>query len=87
VSHNALVWINPHNSDWDNIANITGDQTWAASNMLQYLSKAQEWITTEMVDPVSVSETGRGASGTDDARRIGSRMMISTHSRSTLVLW
>jgi choline dehydrogenase len=51
VSHNALVWINPHASDWDNIASITGDKTWAATNMIQYLNKSQEWITTEMADP------------------------------------
>jgi choline dehydrogenase len=51
VSHNALVWIDPHNSDWDNIATITGDQSWSASNMWQYLDRAQEWIPTTPVDP------------------------------------
>ena len=24
-SHNALIWIEPHASDWNNIVNITGD--------------------------------------------------------------
>jgi choline dehydrogenase len=51
VSHNALVWINPHDSDWNNIANITGDLSWSASNMSQYLDRAAQWIPTEQVDP------------------------------------
>jgi choline dehydrogenase len=51
VTHNALIWITPHASDWDGIAEITGDNSWAATNMNQYLNKAYEWLPTEPTDP------------------------------------
>jgi choline dehydrogenase len=51
ISHNALIWITPHASDWNYIANITGDDSWSASNMDQYLDKVYEWLKTEPTDP------------------------------------
>ncbi|TVY83111.1 Oxygen-dependent choline dehydrogenase [Lachnellula suecica] len=51
VTHNALIWITPHASDWNTIAEITGDSSWAATNMSQYLNKAYEWLPTEPTDP------------------------------------
>ena len=51
VSHNALIWITPHESDWNNIAKITNDSSWAASNMNQYRQKVQDWLVTEPTDP------------------------------------
>ena len=51
VTHNALVWILPQASDWNNIAEITGDDSWLASNMNQYLDKVYEWQPTEPNDP------------------------------------
>ena len=51
VTHNALIWITPHNSDWDTIATATGDDSWSATNMQQYLDKVYEWLPTEPTDP------------------------------------
>ncbi|KAL9080418.1 MAG: hypothetical protein Q9157_000803 [Trypethelium eluteriae] len=51
ISHNALIWITPHASDWNNIAQITGDNSWVATNMDQYLDKVYEWLPTEPTDP------------------------------------
>jgi choline dehydrogenase len=51
VSHNALIWITPHASDWNNIATITGDQSWSATNMNQYLDKVYEWLIVQPTDP------------------------------------
>lgn len=51
TTHNALIWILPHESDWNNIASITGDQTWSASNMRKYEEKVQSWLVTEPTDP------------------------------------
>ncbi|KAJ5115842.1 hypothetical protein N7456_000190 [Penicillium angulare] len=49
--HNALIWITPHESDWDNIANLTGDKSWDHENMNRYLQKVYEWLPTEPTDP------------------------------------
>ena len=54
VSHNALIWILPHRSDWDNIANITGDASWRADAMEQYTEKVYEWLHVEPTNPAIV---------------------------------
>jgi choline dehydrogenase len=51
VSHNALIWITPHASDWDGIAQVTGDTSWAAVNMNKYLDRVYEWQPHEPTDP------------------------------------
>jgi choline dehydrogenase len=51
VTHNALILITPHASDWDGIASITGDNSWTATNMNQYLNKVYEWLPVEPTDP------------------------------------
>lgn len=56
VSHNALIWILPHRSDWDHIANITGDASWSASAMEQYTEKVHEWLHVEPTNPAIVLE-------------------------------
>ncbi|PSW70505.1 glucose-methanol-choline oxidoreductase [Photobacterium kishitanii] len=38
---NAMISVIPHNSDWDNIAKMTGDDSWSASNMRHYLTKVE----------------------------------------------
>ncbi|KAL1847335.1 hypothetical protein Plec18170_008687 [Paecilomyces lecythidis] len=51
TSHNALIWITPHASDWNGIAQLTGDDSWNATNMNQYLDKVYEWLPTGPTDP------------------------------------
>lgn len=41
AEHNALVALLPSKNDWDNIKNITGDDTWDNSAMRQYLKKVE----------------------------------------------
>ncbi|PPQ88797.1 hypothetical protein CVT25_010483 [Psilocybe cyanescens] len=39
--HNAMVMIYPAESDWNNIASVTGDTSWSATNMRQYWEKLE----------------------------------------------
>lgn len=41
TAHNAMILIYPHNADWDNIADITGDASWGAENMRQYFERIE----------------------------------------------
>ena len=41
AAHNLLVTIYPHDSDWDYIANLTGDDSWAAPSMRQYFERLE----------------------------------------------
>ncbi|KAF2657026.1 GMC oxidoreductase [Lophiostoma macrostomum CBS 122681] len=64
-SHNALITIYPHESDWNGIASLTGDASWAAERMRKYFVKAERskylpngvvghgfsgWLTTMVTD-------------------------------------
>lgn len=39
--HNALISITAHDSDWDNIATLTGDDSWSATNMREHFKKIE----------------------------------------------
>lgn len=66
-SHNALVAILPHESDWEYIARITGDSSWAPEHMQQYFERLERcrylpkgtpghgfdgWLEIELPDPL-----------------------------------
>jgi choline dehydrogenase len=66
-SHNALIGILPHESDWDYIVNITGDGSWSPNNMQQYFERLERcqylpkgtpghgfdgWLEIELADPI-----------------------------------
>ena len=36
TAHNAMIFIYPHDADWDGIATLTGDQSWNCENMRRY---------------------------------------------------
>ncbi|KAI0202344.1 hypothetical protein F4808DRAFT_421240 [Astrocystis sublimbata] len=39
--HNAMITMYPFDQDWDTIATLTGDDSWAAKNMRQYWQKVE----------------------------------------------
>jgi choline dehydrogenase len=41
-NHNAMLLVHPPDSDWDYIANLTGDSSWNASNMRKYFEEAEK---------------------------------------------
>jgi choline dehydrogenase len=41
TAHNALITIYPHESDWANIAQLTGDSSWDPKNMRQYFQRLE----------------------------------------------
>jgi choline dehydrogenase len=40
-AHNAMITVYPHNADWDEIAQITGDKTWSAKPMRKYFQRLE----------------------------------------------
>src|SRR6516165_8078808 len=36
TAHNAMIFVYPHNSDWDGIAHLTGDPSWSAKAMRRH---------------------------------------------------
>ncbi|KAF3935172.1 hypothetical protein ABW20_dc0108082 [Dactylellina cionopaga] len=56
-SHNALITVKPHDSDWNYIKDLTGDNSWSASNMKKYFTRLEH----VNYDPNSV--IGHGTDG------------------------
>jgi choline dehydrogenase len=42
TAHNATIAVYPHNSDWDRIAEITGDDSWRSENMRRYFERLEK---------------------------------------------
>ncbi|KJA28842.1 GMC oxidoreductase [Hypholoma sublateritium FD-334 SS-4] len=60
AEHNALVALYPAEDDWNTIANITGDSSWAAANMRQYWEKLEN---NQYITPGTAAAAGHGFSG------------------------
>ena len=41
TAHNAMIFMLPHDSDWDAIAALTGDESWRASSMRRYARRLE----------------------------------------------
>jgi choline dehydrogenase-like flavoprotein len=41
TSHNAMITVYPHNKDWDDLADLTGDPSWKAENMRKYYERME----------------------------------------------
>lgn len=42
TAHNAMIFAYPHNSDWERIAELTGDPSWGAGAMRRYYEKLED---------------------------------------------
>lgn len=66
TAHNAMILIRPDDSDWDDIAALTGDPSWRADSMDRYFSRLEDcrhrplwrWLSRIGIDP-----TGHGWRG------------------------
>jgi choline dehydrogenase len=41
TAHNAMIFVYPHNADWDGIASLTGDASWNADAMRRYFERLE----------------------------------------------
>ena len=41
TAHNAMILMAPHDSDWNAIAELTGDPSWRAENMRRYFRRIE----------------------------------------------
>ncbi|MGO4305552.1 GMC family oxidoreductase [Cupriavidus sp. RAF12] len=42
TAHNALIFLYPHDADWDHIADLTGDPSWTATRMRRYAKLVEQ---------------------------------------------
>ncbi|HNB25914.1 MAG TPA: GMC family oxidoreductase N-terminal domain-containing protein [Alphaproteobacteria bacterium] len=66
TAHNAMIFMTPHESDWDHIAKLTGDGSWSARAMRAWLHKVEDcrhrpiWRLLRLV---GLDPTGHGWNG------------------------
>ena len=41
TAHNAMILVYPHNADWNQLADLTGDASWRAENMRSYFERLE----------------------------------------------
>jgi choline dehydrogenase-like flavoprotein len=41
TAHNAMIYMLPHDSDWEHIAQLTGDDSWRPANMHRYVQRLE----------------------------------------------
>lgn len=59
TAHNALIFVYPHNEDWDQIAQLTGDDSWRAERMRAHFAQVEDcrhrgpyrWLAKLGIDP------------------------------------
>jgi choline dehydrogenase len=66
TAHNAMMTVVPHDQDWQDIAELTGDESWLPANMWKYFQRVEKclyrtapegghgyegWLSTSTVDP------------------------------------
>ena len=81
TAHNAMITVYPHESDWDDIAGMTGDDSWRAGNMRRYFERLENCT---YADPGDAGRSGHGFSGwlstslVDPRLAIGDRQIVDT---------
>jgi choline dehydrogenase-like flavoprotein len=66
TAHNAMIFIRPHDSDWDGIATLTGDASWSAANMAGYFERVEDCRhrpTWRLLNRLGLDRTGHGFGG------------------------
>ena len=42
TAHNAMIFVLPHDADWNHIAELTGDRSWRATAMRRYAQRIED---------------------------------------------
>lgn len=66
TAHNAMIFMAPHDSDWDGIARLTGDESWSAPAMRGWLQKLEDCRhrpIMRLLRLIGIDPTGHGWDG------------------------
>jgi choline dehydrogenase len=87
TAHNAMITVYPHDSDWNGIAELTGDDSWRAGNMRQYFQRLEHCTYADVSE---ASKNGHGFEGwlqtstVDPKLAIGDLQIIETVTDAAL---
>jgi choline dehydrogenase len=86
TAHHAMILIYPHTSDWDHIAELTGDSSWRSEAMHRYFKRLER---CEYVSRSEERESGHGFDGwlptnTADAEMLTDDPVLSRLAKAAL---
>ncbi|MCK8462792.1 GMC family oxidoreductase [Aliiroseovarius sp. S1339] len=66
TAHNAMIFVYPHHSDWQRIADLTGDESWSPKAMhktFQKLENCRYRPVQRILNAIGIDRTGHGFDG------------------------
>jgi choline dehydrogenase len=63
TAHHAMITVYPHESDWDLIAQVTGDRSWRAKSMRQYFDRIERAQYRDGSTILNLLEPGQAIGG------------------------
>ncbi|MEP6678450.1 MAG: GMC oxidoreductase [Betaproteobacteria bacterium] len=66
TAHNAMIYMPPHDSDWNHLAELTGDTSWRASRMRRHARRVEDCHHAPLwraLRRVGIDPTGHGWAG------------------------
>ena len=84
TAHNAMITMVPHDSDWNGIADLTGDDSWSAEQMWKYFQRVERCSYRQPPKPGQNDPSGHGYAGwlttsrVDPSIAIGDKEVIRT---------
>lgn len=93
TSHNAMITVYGHNSDWDHIAQLTGDPSWASDKMRSYFERLERCSYVPKVRAGQPNPSRHGwdgwlhTTGPDLELAFGDKALLETIFESTIGAW
>jgi len=84
TAHNAMITVVPHDSDWNGIADLTGDESWRADRMWTYFQRVERCLYRKPPKPGKSDPSGHGFEGwlgtshVDPTIALGDREVVKT---------
>lgn len=80
TAHNAMIMVYPHNSDWDHIAQLTGDESWSSENMRKYFERLEHCEYVKGFQRFWQAVVGLITKGTTNPSRHGYNGWLTTNA-------
>lgn len=90
TTHNAMITVYPHNSDWDKLAEITGDSSWQSDNMRKYFERLEQCKYIERPQSIEDNKSRHGFDGwlatslADPTLAVRDRQLLGTIVKAVL---
>jgi choline dehydrogenase len=91
TAHNAMIFAYPHNSDWERIAELTGDRSWGAKAMRRYYQRLEDCryrgILRALYKLIRWNPSRHGFGGWLRSEKADFKLLLDDRRLRWIVLW